>query len=80
MTKLDLYICAIQGWDGFSVKHDLEEYGGGGYAVGGQVRRDLKSKQRRPVLELLCLHNHALMLLRDMTRGKGATETHRRMG
>ena len=35
MEKLkDLYF-TIQGWDGFSVKHDLDEYGGGGYAVGG---------------------------------------------
>ena len=35
MTKLQELYFTIQGWDGFSVKHDLNEYEGGGYAVGG---------------------------------------------
>ena len=35
MTKLQELYFTLQGWDGFSVKYDLNEYGGGGYAVGG---------------------------------------------
>ena len=35
MTKLKELYFTIQDWHGFSVKHDLSTYEGGGYAVGG---------------------------------------------
>jgi len=35
MEKLKELYFKIQDWDGFSVKHDLSTYEGGGYAVGG---------------------------------------------
>ena len=35
MNKLKELYFKIQAWEGFSVKHDLSTYEGGGYAVGG---------------------------------------------
>ena len=35
MEKLKELYFKIQDWEGFSVKHDLSTYEGGGYAVGG---------------------------------------------
>ena len=35
MKKLKELYFTIQDWEGFSVKHDLSTYEGGGYAVGG---------------------------------------------
>ena len=69
MTKLqDLYF-TLQGWDGFSVKHDLNEYGGGGYAVGGA------SKCFEIKADHLSYNHFAYIImphLRELTRGKAA--------
>ena len=69
MTKLqDLYF-TLQGWDGFSVKHDLNEYGGGGYAVGGA------SKCFEIKADDLSYNHFAYTImphLRELTRGKAA--------
>ena len=35
MNKFQELYFKIQAWDGFSVKHDLNTYEGGGFAVGG---------------------------------------------
>ena len=35
MNKFQELYFKIQAWDGFSVKHDLSTYEGGGFAVGG---------------------------------------------
>tara|TARA_B100000161_G_C33435075_1_gene362016 strand:- start:204 stop:632 length:429 start_codon:yes stop_codon:yes gene_type:complete len=69
MTKLqDLYF-TLQGWDGFSVKHDLNEYEGGGYAVGGA------SKCFEIKADDLSWNHFAYTIvphLRELTRGKAA--------
>lgn len=69
MTKLqDLYF-TLQGWDGFSVKYDLNEYGGGGYAVGGA------SECFRIKADNLSWNNFAYTImprLQELTRGKAA--------
>lgn len=69
MTKLQELYFTIQGWDGFSVKHDLTEYGGGGYAVGGA------SKCFEIKADDLSWNHFAYIImphLRELTRGKGA--------
>jgi len=69
MTKLQELYFTIQGWDGFSVKHDLNEYGGGGYAVGGA------SKCFEIKADDLSYNHFAYTImphLRELTRGKAA--------
>ena len=71
MTKLQELYFTIQGWDGFSVKHDLNEYGGGGYAVGGA------SKCFEHKADDLSWNHFAYIImpyLRELTRGKGASK------
>ena len=69
MTKLQELYFTLQGWDGFSVKHDLNEYGGGGYAVGGA------SKCFEIKADDLSWNNFAYYIipsLQEQTRGKAA--------
>ena len=71
MTKLQELYFTIQGWDGFSVKHDLEEYGGGGYAVGGASKCfEIKADD----LSWNYFAYTIMPALRELTRGKGARE------
>ena len=71
MTKLQELYFTIQGWDGFSVKHDLNEYGGGGYAVGGASEC---FKVKADDLSWNYFAYTIMPALRDQTRGKGATK------
>ena len=69
MTRLQELYFTIQGWDGFSVKYDLTEYGGGGYAVGGaskpiQVKADEMSWNFFAYI--------AMPSLQELTRGKAS--------
>lgn len=69
MTKLQELYFTIQGWDGFSVKYDLTEYGGGGYAVGGA------SKCFEIKADDLSWNHFAYIImphLCELTRGKAA--------
>jgi len=69
MTKLQELYFTLQGWDGFSVKHDLNEYGGGGYAVGGA------SKCFEIKADDLSWNHFAYTImpsLQEQTRGKAA--------
>ena len=69
MTKLQELYFTIQGWDGFSVKHDLTEYGGGGYAVGGASKCfEIKADD----LSWNYFAYTIMPALRELTRGKGA--------
>ena len=68
MEKLKELYFKIQDWDGFSVKHDLSTYEGGGYAVGGA------SKCYEVNVENLSFNRFADIMadLCEQTRGKGA--------
>jgi len=71
MTKLQELYFTIQGWDGFSVKHDLDEYEGGGYAVGGASKCfEIKADD----LSWNYFAYTIMPFLRELTRGKGATK------
>ena len=69
MTRLQELYFTIQGWDGFSVKHDFHEYGGGGYAVGGASKCYVVKADKLSWNEFA----YGIMAhLREQTRGKGA--------
>ena len=71
MTKLQELYFTIQGWDGFSVKYDLDEYGGGGYAVGGASKCfEIKADEMSWNFFAYTIMPH----LRELTRGKAATK------
>ena len=68
MEKLKELYFKIQDWDGFSVKHDLSTYEGGGYAVGGA------SKCHEPLADCLSF-NQFVDIMADLvalTRGKAS--------
>lgn len=69
MNKLKELYFTIQGWDGFSVKHDLDEYEGGGYAVGGASEC---FKVKADDLSWNYFAYTIMPALREQTRGKGA--------
>lgn len=69
MTKLKELYFKIQDWDGFSVKHDLSTYEGGGYAVGGASECfEIKADD----LSWNYFAYTIMPALREQTRGKGA--------
>ena len=69
MTKLQELYFTIQGWDGFSVKYDLTEYGGGGYAVGGASKAiEMKADE----MSWNFFAYIAMRSLQEQTRGKAA--------
>lgn len=71
MTKLQELYFTIQGWDKFSVKHDLDEYGGGGYAVGG-ASEPIEMKADEMSWNFFAYI--AMPALIERTRGKGASK------
>ena len=68
MKKLKELYFRIQDWDGFSVKHDLSTYEGGGYAVGGA------SKCHEPLADCLSFNQFVEIMsdLCEQTRGKAS--------
>ena len=68
MTKLQELYFTIQGRDGFSVKHDLSTYEGGGYAVGGA------SDCHEPLADFLSFNRFAEIMADfcEQTRGKAS--------
>lgn len=68
MNKLKELYFKIQDWGGFSVKHDLSTYEGGGYAVGGA------SKCHEPLADCLSFNQFVEIMadLCEQTRGKAS--------
>ena len=69
MNKLKELYFKIQGWDGFSVKHDLSTYEGGGYAVGG-ASKPIEMKADEMSWNFFAYI--AMPALREQTRGKAS--------
>ena len=69
MTRLQELYFTIQRWDGFSVKHDLNEYGGGGYAVGG-ASKPIRVKADEMSWNFFAYI--AMPSLQELTRGKAS--------